>query len=1008
MRLYMAQNNLRWLMFQKSKFNFKRYLITLLSILMAVMLAFSVACDNTGGDDDPSNDGDNTTTDTTVTDYQLIKNGDFEFGSTDKTTYPLSSSINWSKSMGSDVTVAPSSKGSSGIIDTESSAFEKLSDKNKPEVNPKTPGAFGLITSEYDYEDEEKRVNPQVDGTKILMINNNLAPTGTAQYYKASSTVGVNAGSHAILSLWINTAQLSSVYTDTPGAYIKISSSVNSKSYDDFYLRGINTNGEWAKFSFAIKGSRIAKTTVGITVGLGEGNGTDQNGFVNGFVFVDNVFTKSITQKEYDEFNGEKIETDEYLTKVATLPSEYIDNETTAGQKFSFKNVKFDYDQEELNGALFTSDNIDYASAVSNYVYDTASNKIGANKDKAYVDANANLESGVIGENPNGFEKFIYMNFADHSSASYKSEEITLGKEEFVYVSFYAKVKANNVNADKLKVEVKDKNASDEQETILFESIETSSLENDETDNWIKYQAFINNPTDKSTTFELIFTFGFDKVFSDAHALQTGYAVIADLKYVTTNEDVYTLASASEFLVKKQIFGEYISYSKVTESETGNDVYGISVDKSQTFTIKEKPATNVPSYAFSSTIKDSSKLTYGIINTKYYDDDTHTYGNGVKFTNDLVGVKDLNDSGNEYAQVVVIDNKVEGFTKFVTTPYTVTAGTSTKVNVRVKAYGNAVANVSLVSTTANENKKFDVLNFKLNSDVMALTSKVTSSSYTKDGWTTVSFYLTAGNEDVEFKVQISNGDETQASVGTVLFDGVTYANVDSAKITADKNALKLNFSSLSGDEYDFLSLQHQREPSTVKEDGADGEVIENTLYYPLTEVYLGNGYVKFVDYSTLFADNVIDNTTPDTTPDSSVDEDTDGGFTVTPDLALQISSIVISVVLLGVMLTIIIRNALKKRAKRKEKTQAYYEELSGFDRNSREKTLKKIADKKAKITLASDDEEYDYEVAERIEEEIEESVEEVIEESSDEVAEQPSDETAEEVIEETSDENSEN
>ena len=118
-------------MFQKGKLNFKKFLISLLSALMAVMLAFSVACDTTDDDDDTSDSSSSSSTTSEITDYQLIKNGDFEFGSTDKTTYPLSSSINWSKSMGSDVTVAPSSKGSSGIIDTEDTAFSKLSEKNK-------------------------------------------------------------------------------------------------------------------------------------------------------------------------------------------------------------------------------------------------------------------------------------------------------------------------------------------------------------------------------------------------------------------------------------------------------------------------------------------------------------------------------------------------------------------------------------------------------------------------------------------------------------------------------------------------------------------------------------------------------------------------------------------------------------------------------------------------------------------------------------------------------------
>ena len=109
---------------------------------------------------------------------------------------------------------------------------------------------------------------------------------------------------------------------------------------------------------------------------------------------------------------------------------------------------------------------------------------------------------------------------------------------------------------------------------------------------------------------------------------------------------------------------------------------------------------------------------------------------------------------------------------------------------------------------------------------------------------------------------------------------------------------------------------------------------------------------------------------------------------------------------MGVIITILVRNFLKKRAKRKARTQAFYEETSGFDRNTREKTLKKIAEKKAKIALASGDEEYDYELASQIDEteETEETVEEIeVEKQTEEV-----EETVEETAEETAQENSDN
>ena len=110
-------------MYLKSKLNFRKFLIALLSMFMAVILAFSVACDD--GDDGDDDGGDDEPSTTTVTDYQEIANGDFEFYTTEKSSYPYTSSIKWSKVMGSDVTVSPSSSASSGIIDTTDDVFNK-------------------------------------------------------------------------------------------------------------------------------------------------------------------------------------------------------------------------------------------------------------------------------------------------------------------------------------------------------------------------------------------------------------------------------------------------------------------------------------------------------------------------------------------------------------------------------------------------------------------------------------------------------------------------------------------------------------------------------------------------------------------------------------------------------------------------------------------------------------------------------------------------------------------
>ena len=87
-------------MYLLSKFKLKKILILMLTFVMIVSVALATACGET--DDDPDDDDTTTQTETTITDYQTIKNGDFEFSTKEDTKFPYSSSISWSKSTGSD------------------------------------------------------------------------------------------------------------------------------------------------------------------------------------------------------------------------------------------------------------------------------------------------------------------------------------------------------------------------------------------------------------------------------------------------------------------------------------------------------------------------------------------------------------------------------------------------------------------------------------------------------------------------------------------------------------------------------------------------------------------------------------------------------------------------------------------------------------------------------------------------------------------------------------------
>ena len=99
---------------------FKKFLILMLSLIMAFSLVLFTACEK-----EDTGDDDTTTTEEeeTITDYQLLNNGDFEFYTTEKTTFPYSSSIKWSRSNDKSSTSSITSIATSGIIDTSDEAF---------------------------------------------------------------------------------------------------------------------------------------------------------------------------------------------------------------------------------------------------------------------------------------------------------------------------------------------------------------------------------------------------------------------------------------------------------------------------------------------------------------------------------------------------------------------------------------------------------------------------------------------------------------------------------------------------------------------------------------------------------------------------------------------------------------------------------------------------------------------------------------------------------------------
>ena len=984
-------------MYLLTKNLFKNILIILFSLMMAFSLLFTSACANDDDDDNPT-DGDDTETEETIQDYQVIKNGDFEFSTNDETTYPCYSSISWSRTTDTGNTSSATSSKTSGIIDTSDTAYAKLDQTALPKVdnqvvNPKTPNYYGLTKENYDYEDSDTRVNPQSNGSKIYMLVNKSSKNGilgTAQNVKAASSITIPVDGYAVVSLWLNTYELKSNYTNNPGAYISLAIKVGSTTYDSIYYSGINTNGEWAQFNLYIKGSDLGTTTITPSFGLGRGNGASHSGYVEGWLFVDDVYAKVYDKfADYNEVaNGDIVDVNKgdisATNNNLVAPTSYLDNGEKADYnqespksftKSSYQlNFKYSLAKEGavITNRIFTSsgynDNVKagYDKETGNTLYK------GSTLEALKADAtNYNIVKDAISDDDisamglQNSDSVSFINFANPSTAYLLSDAIELKTNTYQFITFYAKVKTEHFGAKKATVSIVEKNTKDET-TAIFSSFTNNDLDG-AYNGWQKYSIILYNPTATSTNYQIKLVFGDDEtaLIESAYALQKGYAIVAGLKTFETTEEIYNSISTSENVNKTILYGNYMNFSSGSSSSSSLETYNVSTDLQGSFEITNKPTTTVAGFnPIGDVIGDTSGVKKGIINSKYSSAYT-----GIE---NLDKFATLTSGTNKYAQTIVISNSKKANSGYATNSNTIPADGLAKISLNIKVFGDAVANVYVVASEIDGAPIALKIGDDYNNEIKTTITKNSYSS-TPDGWVNLTFYVAAGNKDINFKVEVWNGareENSEGSQGSVFFELVKVDTtiMQDAYDTAMLD-FKEEFSIKQG--FEFTGEKTHTRPNlttiTLDDDGHDVETI--TRFEPKV-VYAGNEVVKFYDFTTVDATTEIDNReeSSDSDEDTSTDEDENIGYEVTTDLALQISSIIIAIVLIIVMIVVLVRKNTKSRAKMAMKRQQNYGGVSSRNQrelaNERGKALKKVI-----VDDDDDDEDYDYEEAQAVEEE---------------------------------------
>ena len=342
------------------KEKWRRRTVAALSVTLAASLSLGIfaACTSSDTTDDGTDDEETTTT---QTDTQKIRNGNFEFydemndALADKRDF-IASPTDWTFSSGS-----PTSDTTSGIIDvsewqtlsasgssffagiTEDSDFDailndvvshwedsdvtvydrlrfySLFEDEIDDLDSSSDAAELFADYQYsiDFEDVEylselttaptQRTGAAEGDTAVLMIHNRRTSNevlGTGQHYTSGTTITLEQGTSAELSVWVRTDALEygkDGQTTTPrsGAYIQVAQTVGGASLDNWTVSNIQTNGEWQEYKLYLRANSFAETTFTVTLGLGGGTSDDRYESVNGYAFFDDLVCTVISNEAY-------------------------------------------------------------------------------------------------------------------------------------------------------------------------------------------------------------------------------------------------------------------------------------------------------------------------------------------------------------------------------------------------------------------------------------------------------------------------------------------------------------------------------------------------------------------------------------------------------------------------------------------------------------------------------------------------------------------------------------
>ena len=985
------------------KFDLNKLLTLLVSFMLVFTMMFAMACDK--GSDDSTNSSNSSAKEetTAVTDYQTVKNGDFQFGTDDEDdTYPVYTGINWTRYRDNSYSSsAISSTKNSGIIDTADAAYDELSAVNKPakaegedkHFNPHTPEYYGLVkdSEKYVYNEETAEENPNEDGlvtsgSKILMIHNvtSEATRGTAQKFTSSTSLTSSTG-YGKITVWVLTKDLKTMQnTKEFGAYISVAGTTTS-TRSPLVLKNINTNGNWAQYTIYVESSAYATSKFIITLGLGFGSDTYMAEYVEGFAYFDNVHFEEVEQQEYVDataaldtysiFELDGTEKDAAELKVNQANVNFAAN---GDKKDAFDQTNYDNTTKvevaythKLPSTAVPFSAITWTGEYNDSFAHGQYNEGAKYGNDTFANVKASLTTDHAGLNANALThpqsdsaEVFYLNLTKLASYTLTSGAFEAENNSFTQVSMNTNVNVA-IGQTGATIEVEEYSNGKWNSVATVASNYTTYSTDEGVSEWNDVSIFLKNTTGAKVQYRIKLTLGAtDTQFEEANkSLSKGYALLTNVATTTLTESEFDAVSSSADYKSTITLGNSQYPNGPEEDEDEDENYYFNTSSAYEGAIQTNLAHTVIGYTGvvaghsmvggTGSAYYSSNVVSGLANTKYID----TYTDLIAAEQEAV--KAL--ANGENIQPLVIKNNAQASYGYLGSALTFAANSTTLVSVQVKVLDNATATVYLVN--ADPLSGFHGLTVADNDENdHALKVSVTNNTAPSadDKWVTVNFVVTTGDEDITYRVELWNGtrDGSLNSEGTVVFGKVSSENFSTASVNALKAKLTADFVATGAD---VESYQHTRANTEVTYTDENGkEATYNRTYAPKT---VFTNYVKgstiIASYETIHAPLTVDETTStETDEEDSTTESEDDAATAQPETSwtLQIISIVVAAALIVVLAVVVIRQIVKKNKKANVSAKSYY------NRNSRESAQAIIAANKAKREAKQNEEAaYDYE-----------------------------------------------